>query len=151
MCNSAKSSTYRVMMLVQASRLVYTYRCTSPCLCMRAASHISSQSRVIRHNSATRSSTAFTSWGFCCFRDSMMTDRHFSRLVNSTFDDSPSREEREGEKEGRGERKRERKRERERGILKLVIELSWMKQCNFSQPWDKECRVRWLHAVHSSQ
>ena len=58
---------------------------------MRAASHISSHSSVIRHSSATRSSTAFTRSGFCCFRESMITDRHFSKLVSSIGEASPVR------------------------------------------------------------
>lgn len=70
------------------------YLCTSPCRCMRAASHISSHRRVIRHSSETRSSTAFTSCEFCCLRESMMSERHFSRLLSSTGDASPEKIER---------------------------------------------------------
>ena len=50
----------------------------------------------------------------------MMTDRHFSRLVSSTLDDSPVREEREGGREegGEGERERgEEKRKEERNFV----------------------------------
>ena len=51
---------------------------------MSAASHISSQSSVIRQSSETRSCTAFTRFAFCCFKESIITERHFSRFVSST-------------------------------------------------------------------
>ena len=72
---------------------------------MSAASHISSQSNVIRHSSETRSCTAFTRVAFCCFRESIITERHFSKFVSSTGE--VSAEDGMGKRDGYGDECRE--------------------------------------------
>ena len=134
-------SNYFVIVLINtklfSSAKWHTHLWTSPWHCIRAASHISSQSSVMRQSSETRSWTTFTRVAFCCLRESMITERDFSRFVSSTRDVSAGDRERnwEGE-EGKCEKRRGKKKWRNTGMEKLKHT-----QLQTIPPWTAYCAV----------